>query len=82
MMRNVIGPRVRQARIAHRPRLTQDALAAALQLRGIQLDRSAISKLERQQRAVTDLELVALAAVLEVSSGWLLGEAHSPNGTE
>jgi transcriptional regulator with XRE-family HTH domain len=78
MMRNIVGPRVRQARKAHRLRLTQDALAAALQLRGVQLDRSAISKIEQQRRTVTDIELAALAAVLEVSSSWLLGESSDP----
>ena len=32
-----------------------------------------LSKIEKQ-RPVTDIELVALAKALEVSTGWLLGE--------
>ena len=81
-MRNIVGPRVRQARRAREPRLTQNKLAAILQLRGIDLDRTAITKIERQQRTVTDVELVALAAALGVSSSWLLGETDGPTNSK
>lgn len=76
-MRNLAGPRVRQARRSHVPKLTQADVAAQLQVRGVDLDRSAITRIERQQRAVTDIELAALASALGVSSSWLLGETDS-----
>lgn len=76
-MRNLAGPRVRQARRSHVPKLTQADVVAQLQVRGVDLDRSAITRIERQQRAVTDIELAALASALGVSSSWLLGETDS-----
>ncbi len=81
MRRNIIGPRVRQARLARSPKLTQEGLAGYLQLQGVDLDRSAITKIERQKRTVSDVELAALATVLGVSSSWLLGETDIPNRT-
>lgn len=81
-MQNIAGPRVRQARRVRVPKLTQDGLAAQLQLRGVDLDRTAITKIERQQRPVSDIELAALAAVLGVSSSWLLGETDDPQRRE
>lgn len=77
-MRNLAGPRIRQARRSHAPKLTQEELAAQLQVRGVDLDRSTITRIERQQRAVTDIELAALANVLGVSASWLLGETDAP----
>lgn len=77
-MCNLAGPRVRQARRSRIPKLTQAELAAQLQVRGVDLDRSAITRIEWQQRAVTDIELVALADVLGVSGSWLLGETDNP----
>lgn len=77
-MQNIVGPRVRQARRAREPKLTQDGLAALLQLSGVDLDRTAITKIERQRRAVSDIELAALATALGVSSSWLLGETDDP----
>ena len=72
--RNLVGPRVREARHRSRPRLTQQQLAARLQVAGYPLDRVAVAKIEIGLREVTDIELVALAAALRVSAGWLLRE--------
>lgn len=38
--------------------------------------RNGISRIETGQRYVTDLELIAFADVLQVSTAWLLGETH------
>lgn len=38
----------------------------------MQLDRTAIAKIENGQRGVFDFELKALAAVLDVEANWLL----------
>jgi len=72
--RNIIGVNVSQARREAIPPITQGDLIARLQVLGIMLDQSTLSKVENQQRPVTDVELVALAKALKVSTGWLLGE--------
>ena len=70
--RNIVGPRVRLARIAARPRITQKALVARLQVLGIMIDQSGLSKIENGQRPVSDIEIVALAKALKVTEEWLL----------
>ena len=72
--RNIVGKRVYQARKKAIPPITQTDLIARLQLSGVMMDQSTLSKIENGQRPVTDIELVALAKVLKVSSAWLLGE--------
>ena len=72
--RNIIGVRVSQARREAIPPIIQGDLIARLQVLGIMLDQSTLSKIENQQRPVTDIELVALAKALKVSTGWLLEE--------
>lgn len=71
-MRNLVGPRVREARQRYQPKLTQAQLAARMQLAGFRMDRASIAKVECGLREVTDRELVALADALGVSIGWLL----------
>ena len=72
--KNIIGPRVKEARLAFEPIISQDALAGRLAKRGIFLDRSAISRIESQERYVMDYEVVAIAKCLKVPVGYLLGE--------
>jgi transcriptional regulator with XRE-family HTH domain len=71
--KNIVGRRVAEARKAFSPALTQDDLSGRVARGGIQLDRSAIAKIENGLRHVLDYELKALAQVLEVEVGWLLG---------
>jgi len=78
VQRNVVGPRVRQARKLATPPVSQLELAARLQLMGLRIDQSAISKIEQGSRPVLDLEVVALSKTLKVSASWLLGEADTP----
>lgn len=68
---NVSGERVREARI--KLSVTQDALAARLQLAGLQIGQMAVSRLESGKRVIPDYELPILAEVLGVSVNWLLG---------
>ena len=68
--RNLIGARVTQARLAQG--MKQVELLAKLQLAGVDMSIPALSLLERQKRPVTDIELVALADILNVSVNWLL----------
>ena len=71
--RNLIGDRVRQARHKSKPKVTQADLLARLAVRGIELEKTTISKIEAKTRPVTDIELVAIADALGVSVLWLLG---------
>lgn len=78
MQRNVVGLRVRQARRLATPRVSQVDLAARLQVLGLRIDQSAVSKIEQGRRSVLDIEVVALAKALKVSAAWLLEEANKP----
>lgn len=67
MNNNVVGSRVRTARLAHRPAMTQRELAERLQLGGWDVSRSGIAKIEARLRKVTDVEVVLLARALDVA---------------
>jgi hypothetical protein len=67
LSRNVIGRRLRQARLKARPPVSQEDLAARVSTQGISLDRSAISRIEGETRYVLDYEAVALAKALKVT---------------
>ena len=71
--RNLVGSRIRQARLARKPKTTLADLSARLEVLGISLSISSIAKIERGERIVTDVQLVALAKALKVSVLWLLG---------
>ena len=73
--KNIIGRRVLSARLALVPIVTQEDLAGRMAVRGVQLDRSAIARIESGERYVLDFELVALAKALKVSTSFLLGTA-------
>lgn len=75
-MKNIIGKRVKLARTRFTPRMTQQQLAVRLQLDNWDIDRSGVAKIEMGLRQVTDIELVKLAAALNVSAAWLLGESE------
>ena len=69
--RNMVGARVEQARKSQG--MKQKELLAQLQVNGVDMNASGLSKLEGQIRYVTDYELAALASILNVSVDWLLG---------
>lgn len=69
--RNLIGARVTEARKTSG--MKQVELLAKLQLAGVDLSVPALSLLEGQKRPVSDIELNALADILNVSVDWLLG---------
>ncbi|MCL2083874.1 MAG: helix-turn-helix domain-containing protein [Oscillospiraceae bacterium] len=72
MSKNLIGKRVREARLREKPKITQSDLIARLEVREIYLDKTAVSKIEAGTRPVSDKELVAIAAALRVTPQWLL----------
>lgn len=69
--RNLIGGRVTAARKTQG--MKQVELLAKLQLAGVDMSVPALSLLEGQKRPVSDIELNALADILNVSVDWLLG---------
>ena len=70
---NLVGRRVRKARLSQKPPLSQDALSGKLAARGVTIDRAGIAKIESGSRFVSDFEVKALASALKVSIGWLFG---------
>jgi transcriptional regulator with XRE-family HTH domain len=72
--RNVIGSRVRLARLKHKPAVSQDDLAGRLAAHGVVMDRTAISRIESQTRYVMDYEAEAIALALKVSVASLFGQ--------
>ena len=68
--RNIVGKRVTQARKAKG--MKQVELLTQLQLAGVDMSVPALSLLEGQKRPVSDIELNALADILNVSVDWLL----------
>ena len=62
--RNAAGPQIRKFR--NQKELTQDQLAARIQLAGLDLDRTALAKIEAQIRSLFDFELAIIAKALGV----------------
>ena len=73
--RNIVGKRIRQARLKCVPPVSQDDLAGRLAAVGIVVDQTAISRMENQSRYLMDYEVAAVARCLKVSVAWLYGEA-------
>lgn len=69
---NIVGGRVKEARMKREPPMTQDQLSGKLALLGVSIDRAGISKIETGQRSVLDFEVSALSKALGVTSEWLL----------
>lgn len=55
-------------------RISQADLAARMQVKGVFIEREAISKIETGDRFVTDYELMIFAEVLGVTMDWLTGK--------
>ncbi len=76
-MKNIVGRRVQEARSRFKPPLSQEELAARLQLEGWHISRVTLAKIEAGIRRVADFELVILARALKVSPDWLLDKQLS-----
>ena len=61
---NIVGPQIRKLR--YQQELTQEMLAARCSVRGLDLSRATLSKVEAQLRCVTDQELIIFAEALGV----------------
>lgn len=71
--KNISGDRIHQMRTTKR--ISQAELAARMQVKGVIIEREAISKIETGDRFVTDYELMVCAEVLGVTMDWLTGKA-------
>lgn len=70
--KNIAGERIHQRRTTLR--ISQADLAARMQVRGVSIEREAISKIETNDRFITDYELMVFAEVLGVPMEWLTGQ--------
>ena len=70
--KNLCGGRIREARL--KKRLSQEELAARIQIEGVTMERDSISRIEIGTRFVADYELKVFARVLDVEISWLLEE--------
>jgi len=71
--KNIAGREIHRFRLMRN--LTQESLAASLQLNGYDLSRVTLAKIESGIRCVTDLELVLIAKVLGCTPNDLLSES-------
>ena len=69
--RNIVGERVTEAR--KNLKMKQVDLLSKLQTAGVDISIPALSLLEAQKRPASDIELNALADILNVSVAWLMG---------
>lgn len=70
--RNIIGKKIKEFRV--KANVTQEDLAARLNVLGINIDRPMISKIENNSREILDFEIKAIATALKVSIGDLFKE--------
>lgn len=68
---NIIGKKIKSIR--KEKKMSQDTLAAKMQLENIELSQKGISRIESQERFVTDYELYTFSKVLNVDIYSLLG---------
>ena len=70
MTKKQYGERIRIAR--QRKNMRQIDLSTALEEYGIEINQSAIGKIERGERNINVQELAAIAEILEVSVEWIV----------
>lgn len=68
---NAIGKNIK--RIRERKQLTQEQLAARLCTLGWEVDRFLVSKIERGERQVTDVQVILIADALQIKLKELFG---------
>ena len=69
--KNICGERVKEAR--KKLKMSQEILAAKLQIEGVIIERDSVSRIEIGTRFVADYEIAALSKILKVSPSFLLG---------
>ena len=69
--KNICGEKIKELR--KKLNLSQENLAAKLQLEGVIIERDSISRIEIGTRFVADYELLILCRILNTSPAYLLG---------
>lgn len=64
---NLCGSKIAELRKNHLPKMSQRMLSEELQLKGLDIDKNAIQRIESGQRFVTDIELKVLAQIFNVA---------------
>ena len=72
--KNICGANIE--RIRKQLGMKQATLVSKMQLMGVDINPSSLSKLEGQTRSATDIELKAIAAILGVTMEELLSESN------
>ena len=73
--KNIISHKVKKARLEKG--LSQSELAAKLQTYNVNIDQQIISKIEKNERQVTDYEVACLCECLSVTPAWILEDINS-----
>ena len=69
--KNICGTKIKEAR--KKLKLSQEELAAKLQVEGINIERDSVSRIEIGTRFIADYELAALCKILNITPEYLLG---------
>jgi transcriptional regulator with XRE-family HTH domain len=64
---NICGDKIYTLRKQQIPKMSQRILAEKLQLKGIDVDKNAIQRIESGERFVTDIEIKKIAEVFNVT---------------
>lgn len=73
---NICGKNVKRLRQGMAKKTSQRMLAYLLQMKGLDVDKNAIQRIESGERFVTDIELKMMASVLDVSVDALLSDPN------
>ena len=71
---NLCGKKIYELMKNEARKMSQSALADALQLEGIDIDKNAVQRIESGQRFVTDIEILILCKIFNVSCDELLSK--------
>ena len=70
--RNLSGSKISELRKRMSGKVSQRMLAELMQLKGIDMDKTAIRRIENGERYVTDIELKALCEIFKVDASYFL----------
>ena len=70
---DICGGKIKELRLQLPKKTSQRKFADMLQIQGLDVDKNAIQRIESGARFVTDIELKAIAQILNVSCYTLLG---------
>ena len=68
--KNIVGERIKIARL--KKNLSQEQLAAQMQVENVNIEQKSLSRIENGERFVADYELLVFSQILNVGVDWLL----------